>query len=122
MASKENAMAEKRTSEDEECVDKRGSQLSLPVSGVGLCVTCRHAMGCTLPGSLDGPVNACEEFDVLAPFRSRLGEPAVPDETNSPKARRLGHLHEGLCMDCRGRESCTFPKPDGGIWHCEEYE
>jgi len=27
----------------------------------------------------------------------------------------------GLCKSCANRETCTFPKPEGGVWHCEEY-
>jgi hypothetical protein len=28
----------------------------------------------------------------------------------------------GLCSICEIREACRFPKPEGGVWHCEEYE
>jgi len=27
----------------------------------------------------------------------------------------------GLCVDCEARHNCTFPKSEGGVWHCEEY-
>jgi len=27
----------------------------------------------------------------------------------------------GLCVNCEDRETCVYPKPDGGVWHCEEY-
>jgi hypothetical protein len=27
----------------------------------------------------------------------------------------------GLCSICEDREVCTFLKPEGGVWHCEEY-
>jgi hypothetical protein len=26
-----------------------------------------------------------------------------------------------LCLNCEVRESCKFPKAEGGVWHCEEY-
>jgi hypothetical protein len=29
---------------------------------------------------------------------------------------------KGLCMNCAYRETCLYPKPEGGVWHCEEYE
>ncbi|MHC4505741.1 MAG: hypothetical protein ACYTFI_20745, partial [Planctomycetota bacterium] len=29
--------------------------------------------------------------------------------------------YRGLCGNCEERRSCTFPKPEGGVWHCEEY-
>jgi hypothetical protein len=28
----------------------------------------------------------------------------------------------GLCRNCENRRTCAFPKPEGGIWHCEEYQ
>jgi hypothetical protein len=27
----------------------------------------------------------------------------------------------GLCVNCEDRDTCAFPKPPGGVWHCEEY-
>jgi hypothetical protein len=31
-------------------------------------------------------------------------------------------IHRGLCINCDVRETCTFPKPEGGVWFCEEYQ
>jgi hypothetical protein len=28
---------------------------------------------------------------------------------------------KGLCATCDNRETCTYPKPEDGIWHCEEF-
>jgi hypothetical protein len=28
----------------------------------------------------------------------------------------------GLCSTCENSETCTFQKPEGGVWHCEEYK
>jgi NADH-quinone oxidoreductase subunit E len=30
-------------------------------------------------------------------------------------------LIKGLCVNCENRHTCEFMKPDGGVWHCEEY-
>jgi len=27
----------------------------------------------------------------------------------------------GLCVNCEDRETCIYPKPEGGVWRCEEY-
>jgi hypothetical protein len=27
----------------------------------------------------------------------------------------------GLCPTCDFRSTCMYPKPEGGVWHCEEY-
>jgi NADH-quinone oxidoreductase subunit E len=41
--------------------------------------------------------------------------------------RCKGHMldligkYKGLCLNCANRETCTFPKPEGGVWHCDEY-
>ncbi|MEI9476493.1 MAG: hypothetical protein WCO26_07950 [Deltaproteobacteria bacterium] len=29
--------------------------------------------------------------------------------------------HRGLCTICEDHGVCTYPKPEGGVWHCEEY-
>jgi hypothetical protein len=26
-----------------------------------------------------------------------------------------------LCSNCEDRHTCIYPKPAGGVWHCEEY-
>ncbi|MBX3393880.1 MAG: hypothetical protein KF841_00790 [Phycisphaerae bacterium] len=28
---------------------------------------------------------------------------------------------KGLCATCELRETCTFPRPESGVWRCEEY-
>jgi hypothetical protein len=28
----------------------------------------------------------------------------------------------GLCMTCEKRDTCTFPKPEGGVFNCDEFE
>lgn len=29
--------------------------------------------------------------------------------------------YKGLCKNCEKRETCTIPKPKGGVWRCKEY-
>ncbi len=36
-------------------------------------------------------------------------------KNDSPSAR-------GLCSNCENSGSCNYPKPEGGVWHCEEYK
>jgi hypothetical protein len=36
-------------------------------------------------------------------------------------APRTGEL-PGLCRNCARLDDCTYPKPEGGVWHCNEYE
>jgi hypothetical protein len=30
-------------------------------------------------------------------------------------------LFRGLCINCDVRHTCMFPRPEEGVWHCEEY-
>ena len=30
--------------------------------------------------------------------------------------------YKGLCRSCKKQKTCTLPKPDGGVWRCEDYE
>ena len=86
----------------------------------GLCSTCIHASTCTFPRSKDHPVRFCEEFD---------GQPAEPVLTvvsheHQPNQEALADRKRylGLCSTCQRRETCTFPKHEGGVWQCEEFE
>jgi hypothetical protein len=51
-----------------------------------------------------------------------------PREAGDDAARRSeqGEPEEvvhfkGLCMNCDHRFECRLPRPEGGVWHCEEY-
>jgi hypothetical protein len=86
----------------------------------GLCHTCNHAGVCTFPRREGQPVLSCDEFEgasnVAVPTAAvqRFDNPVavVADRQSCP----------GLCGICARRETCTFPKPDGGVWHCDEFE
>ncbi len=28
----------------------------------------------------------------------------------------------GLCKTCAVRTECKYPKPESGVWHCDEYQ
>lgn len=48
------------------------------------------------------------------------------DKTQDSRTSRNGETDDrrfkGLCVNCAYRETCLYPKPEGGVWHCEEYE
>ena len=85
---------------------------------LGLCATCAKAEGCTFPRKRGVPVRRCEGFvgcdssSRARPAREPRGRAAASPE---------GGAQEGLCARCANRETCTFPKPEGGVWDCEEY-
>ena len=88
----------------------------------GLCSTCDNAPACTFPRQANRPVRQCEEFSGGKGQRQRsaLEGTAVSSAGFTPKEENPGP-GVGLCRNCEERESCAFPKPDGGIWRCEEY-
>jgi hypothetical protein len=90
----------------------------------GICSNCRHAHGCTYQKGPKHTVCECEEFEVEAGGPARLsGLDAVPSgsfSVDDPADDDLAR-YKGLCGNCEERAVCTFPKPEGGVWHCEEY-
>lgn len=82
-----------------------------------LCSTCNHAPTCGNCGTPDKPVFYCEEIDIYVPVtpkKTSISASAPAETIDSDK-------YKGLCFDCEDRETCVFPKPEGGIWHCQEY-
>lgn len=83
-----------------------------------LCSNCEHAAEHAGRGRPRRPIFFCEEFEVLGavqvpePDRAEA-EPPV----DTPRADRP----LGLCANCDLVDSCRLPRPEGGVWHCEEY-
>jgi hypothetical protein len=64
----------------------------------------------------------CEEFDGGEPLpRKTVGkaEPQRPALSTIEEKNSVRLI--GLCSNCDNRGTCVFPKPEGGVWHCEEY-
>jgi len=83
-----------------------------------LCSNCNHAKACGGRSSPKRPIFFCEEFDVFVPVPASERARAVPMQ---PTRRQSTNEPTGLCMNCDDAETCTLPKPEGGVWHCEEY-
>ena len=99
----------------------------------GLCATCEHRTTCTYPHPKDRPVLFCEEFEGLCDNLIAAAGPISP-LLRAAQTQTTGVRHEprievrdkpspykGLCRTCENRETCTFPKPPDGVWHCEEF-
>jgi hypothetical protein len=87
----------------------------------GLCISCRNASSCTFPRDPARPAFYCEEFEIDTTTLIKSpgkDQPLVagPDAFDKDSMKFIG-----LCSDCEDRKNCAFPKPEGGIWHCEEY-
>ena len=91
----------------------------------GLCMTCNNVPGC-YHHARRGPALFCELFDGYAPPGERIisaramppAKPSVARHATEEKASK----YTGLCVNCDHRQTCTHQKPEGGVWHCEDYE
>ncbi len=108
--------------------------MSEAIASCGLCSTCSHAPSCTYQRDPKRPVVDCEEFETevgepvkLSGLRHAEADSAaqagrdVVSSGASPGDEDDFARYKGLCGNCEDRRGCTFPKPEGGVWHCEEY-
>ena len=89
--------------------------MTQPQADSGLCSTCAHAQSCSITGRKGSGVFECSEYEPAE--ATALAETAPATSADCVREDRL----LGLCLDCVHRERCAFPRPEGGIWHCEEY-
>jgi hypothetical protein len=88
----------------------------------GLCRDCVKADTCTFPRDPSRPVWSCEEFEGVEPnpphptARAGVAVERVVVVENPAETREL----TGLCRECARRPGCRYPKPLGGVWHCDE--
>lgn len=91
----------------------------------GLCSACRNDPTCTYPRDPGRPVVQCLDFEgyVAAPPKATGGNGSRPDNSRvrSTMEEKYSGKYMGLCRNCENRGTCTFSKPEGGVWHCEEY-
>jgi hypothetical protein len=86
----------------------------------GICGVCALGRDCELADGCETPMMNCEEF---------VPDPALVRDVVNLAIVRQAHVtqqsrsrrHLGLCQNCEHREDCTFPRNEGGVWHCEEY-
>jgi hypothetical protein len=99
-----------------------------PQSHAGLCASCLSAPECTFPRASGRPVLECEEFNGFSSVLSgrvskknlRLaGPPALRGNPGHPTENSSSA--KGLCTLCENLRTCTYPRPEGGVWHCEDY-
>ena len=100
--------------------------MAAATAGSGMCSCCSHASICSFPRDPGRPIFLCEEFEIAEPKPKapRKASPAAASSPGTPtslaSAPPISH-YRGLCSDCANGPGCTFPKPEGGVWHCEEY-
>jgi len=104
--------------------------MEMPKYG-GLCSNCKNASTCTYPKEPGQPVWYCCERDGYEESEGSVSLALLPSSTVSlrsiksqadSKAGLSDVKYKGLCRNCENLERCTFPKPEEGVWHCEEYK
>ena len=82
----------------------------------GLCQTCRHHTACGFRQKDSAAKLYCEEYEALRTPAATIVAPEA-SKAECPPSKLLG-----LCINCDHREICHLPKPEGGVWHCNEYQ
>lgn len=89
------------------------------INRIRLCSNCKNAPTCTFPKDPDRPSLYCEEFEIEELPQKKITR-TPPIDSHFTKEKDTNGL-KGLCSDCENHRTCGFSKPEGGIWHCEEY-
>jgi hypothetical protein len=86
----------------------------------GLCSVCKNASTCTYRKDPRQPIWECDEFECES-IQVSVFQP-IDSPFKSDTEHKSSRKYAGLCVNCEKRETCTYRKPEGGVWHCEEYE
>lgn len=90
---------------------------------ISLCSSCRHNTACTFQEDRQTPAFFCEEFEIdPRPLTKKAGIEIVESGPSAAAGKDDSSEFIGLCSNCDNRKTCEYPKPEGGIWHCEEYQ
>jgi len=101
--------AEPKTVKEKAAAPKPAEEIRPSAKHNDLCLDCIHREECIYRGRNHGPVHDCEDYE----------SSGIPVDRPVEKVARPATL--GLCATCENRDHCTLRKPEGGVWHCEEY-
>ena len=92
---------------------------------LGLCSYCKSELNCMFIRDPKRPICQCEEFEEITYVSIRVQNQKNISSKNSSKnpfpREDLLHSYKGLCSNCDERATCVYPKPEGGVWRCDEY-
>lgn len=80
-----------------------------------LCSACEHVRTCPGRSTPDSPITTCKYYTEHAP-----SYPANIVGVRGGNGSCMASI-AGLCASCQLRDTCRLPKPEGGVWQCEEY-
>lgn len=95
-----------------------GISLSQKSKSQGICPTCGSFPECTYIVNADKPLFECDYFDRGAsaqPVNIKIVTTRKKDGNNGSNGIA------GICTDCQKHTACDFPKPELGIWECNNY-
>ena len=96
--------------------------MSKPSVAGDVCLACKFDPDCIYEAA-SGRVNLqCEQFE-MGFLESPARAPSIHERPFRSAVHPNGEssAYPGLCSNCDNRETCIYPKPEGGIWRCEEY-
>ena len=88
-------------------------------AAMGVCAACKYDPDYIYEALSGGVILQCEQFELAFPAQVARPTSARP-RAWSGNAKDTGG-YAGLCSNCENRSSCVYPKPEGGVWHCDEY-
>ena len=90
----------------------------------GICSTCNDGKICVSKKTRRGPVWFCEQFDDYVAVKELYETAYQPTDSQDRSGIRADDSlrFKGLCINCENRQGCNYLKPNGGIWHCQEYK
>ncbi|HWR83840.1 MAG TPA: hypothetical protein VN285_11110 [Candidatus Deferrimicrobium sp.] len=86
----------------------------------GLCMTCNNAGECVYRRHRGGDALCCETFDNYTSRNGHGAGPVLSVVIMEPAVAEVPGM-KGLCVNCSLRDECQLPRPESGVWHCEEY-
>jgi len=105
---------------------KKAPKKTVDTGRAGLCMTCNNASSCVYRSRRGYDALYCELYDGYADATVKGNghgdEDAVLASARAEAETTSSGEYRGLCQNCIHRDTCKLAKPEGGIWHCEEYE
>ncbi len=89
---------------------------------LGICSTCNYVDICFHRQRHNDPVWYCNEFDNYGKTNEDFKARSTSLHSRYEKPQEDTLIFKGLCSNCEKRQFCNFPKPESGVWHCNEYE
>ena len=96
----------------------------ITVKNDGICAVCKNNDSCTFSANGKRTVTHCEEWEGFEKKQLTAVKPDLNKALNRIIRQGSGEVETstGLCKYCAREKTCTYPKKEGGIWICDEYE